>query len=89
MSAHQFLHGGLAVGCAAIALAFFRYYRLACDELFLWFSAAFVVFAAQWTILAFGALHEHTHIAFLIRLLGFVFIAIAIVRKNRGPQISP
>jgi hypothetical protein len=78
-----FLLGALSMGCAAIALFFIRYYQLAKDELFVWFALAFTAFGVQWGLLSFGVVSEQTHVLYLLRLLGFILIMVAIVRKNR------
>jgi len=54
------------------------------NRLFLFFSLAFVVFAADWIELALGAPSRETqHLRFLIRLVGVTLIIVAIVDKNR------
>jgi hypothetical protein len=79
-----YMNGALSLGCIVIAMFFLRYFRLARDELFLWFAGAFAALAAQWTLLTFGRSSEHTHVLYVVRLAAFLMILIAILRKNRA-----
>lgn len=81
--AQAYVDGALSLGCGAIAVFFLRYHRLAREELFLWFAAAFVALGAQWSLLAFGAGSEHAHVLYAVRLIAFLLIATGILRKNR------
>jgi len=81
---NHFLLGALAALATVAALLFLRYWYVSRDRLFLFFSLAFVVFAIDWTELAFDepAL-ETRHFRFFIRLVGFVLIVMGIIDKNR------
>lgn len=81
-----YMYGALSLGCFAIALFFVRYYRLAKDELFLWFSGSFATLGFHWTVLALGAASEHAHLLYLVRLVAFLMIIVAILRKNRAAK---
>ena len=83
-----YMNGALSLGCAVIAMFFLRYFRLARDELFLWFAGAFAALGAQWTLLTFGRSSEHTHLLYIVRLVAFLMIVIAILRKNRVARLS-
>ena len=78
-----YLYGVAAMGCVTVALFFARYYRATSDDLFLWFSLAFAAFATNWTVLAVGWHSEAGHLVYGVRLVGFVLLAIGILRKNR------
>ena len=81
---YQYLCGALAV-CAWVAgLFFLRYWRLARDRFFVFFTAAFWIMAINWTFLAaVHPLHEARHYVYLLRLFAFLLILVAIVDKNR------
>lgn len=84
-----FLHGAAAMGCIVTALFFLRFWRESNDSLFLTFSIAFCVFAANYAILGVVPFADETRpYVFLLRLLGFVVILWGIVGKNRGPRPS-
>lgn len=74
------------VAALVIALFFFRYWRQTHDRLFLMFSAAFLTFGASRLILAVvdeGA--EGRVFVYLLRLLAFALVLVAIIDKNRSP----
>ncbi len=79
-----FLQGATAMGCAAAALIFFRFYRQSVDRLFLWFSLAFVILAIDYSILGTVAVATEWRVyVYGVRLLAFVVILGAIADKNR------
>jgi hypothetical protein len=81
----QFLNGISAGGSVIAGVLFLRFWRDTRDRLFLWFALAFMIFAAHWW--AISLLHpaqEARHWFYVLRLIGFVLILIAIVDKNRG-----
>ncbi len=78
-----YMYGAISLGCGVIAMFFVRYYLLARDELFLWFAGSFAVLGLQWTLLTFGRGSEHAHLLYILRLLAFLMILVAILRKNR------
>ena len=81
---HHMLHGMLVFGCFVIGLKFLKYWRLSRDRFFVFFASAFFVFTAGWGLRAvFSTAHEHGHLLYLPRLLGFALIVIAIIDKNR------
>jgi hypothetical protein len=72
------------MGCAAISLYFFRYWREGRDPLFACFSIAFAVLALNWAgLAAVDPAVEGRHVLYLLRLAAFVLIIIGIVNKNR------
>jgi hypothetical protein len=78
----QFLWGALTMAAAIAGLIFLRSWKLTRDRLFLFFSMAFWVFALNWLALAATSV-ESQHFVYLLRLLGFALIIVAIVDKNR------
>jgi hypothetical protein len=81
-----YMNGALSLGCGIIALFFVRYYLLARDELFLWFAGSFAALGAQWTLLTFGRGYEHAHLIYIVRLVAFLMLVAAILRKNRATR---
>ncbi|MBA3392721.1 MAG: hypothetical protein H0T89_08760 [Deltaproteobacteria bacterium] len=78
------MFGGLTLGCFVVGLKFLKFWRLARDRFFIFFAAAFWIFATGWGLRAF--LHtdaEHGHFVYLPRLLSFLLILVAIIDKNR------
>jgi hypothetical protein len=76
-----------AMASAAIALFFWRFWRQVGDRLFLLFAIAFLLFAGNWFWLAaIPPQQESRHLVYLLRLLGFVIILVAIVDKNRSDR---
>jgi Family of unknown function (DUF5985) len=79
-----FLNGISACGSFVAGALFLRFWRQTLDRLFLWFALAFWMFAVNWA--AISVLHpadEARHWVFVLRLIGFVMILVAIVDKNR------
>jgi hypothetical protein len=78
---NEFLRGAVAVCCLLAGLFFLRFWKQTRDRLFLLFCVAFWIFAVNWLLLALGGpLSEHLYV---LRLLTFLVIALAIVDKNR------
>jgi hypothetical protein len=81
-----FLWGATAMACWTIGLMFFRSWRHTEDRFFALFGAAFWILGVHWTALAtVGAVDEMRHYFYVIRLLAFVVVLVAIVDKNRTP----
>jgi hypothetical protein len=79
------LLGALVMASAVIALFFLRFWRDTRDRLFLMFSLAFWVLAANWLGLGLVAQQEDARtLLYVVRLLAFVLILVAVVDKNRA-----
>lgn len=79
----EFMSGAITMGCIVAAGFFMRFWRNTADRLFLAFAVAFFLLAlnqalAQWL----GAADERVGYTYLLRVLGFVLILVAIVDKN-------
>lgn len=79
----EFVSGLITMGFLVAAGFFARFWRQTADRLFLAFAIAFVLLAlnqalAQWL----GAADERVGYTYLLRVLGFVLILVAIVDKN-------
>ena len=80
---NDFLWGAIAALCLGIAVRFAWFWRNTRDRLFALFGLAFTALASYWILLE--ALHpadEVRHWFYLLRLLAFVLILVAIVDKN-------
>jgi hypothetical protein len=79
----SFLSGAVTMGFLVACLFFLRFWRKTSDRFFLAFAVAFFLLAlnqalAQWI----GAADERVGYTYLLRVLAFVLIVIAIVDKN-------
>ena len=87
----DFLAGALTLAYSLAALHFVYFWRRTSDRLFLNFALAFALFALnQFVVWVLGAADERGNYAYVLRVLGFVLILVAIVDKNvfsrkRGP----
>lgn len=82
-----FLHGAIALGFWAVGLIYLRFYRRVKDRLFAIFAAAFWLLAFERVLLASVAKdQEGRPLIYLIRLLAFVLIILAVLDKNRAPR---
>jgi hypothetical protein len=80
-----FLNGAVAMAYLVASLYFLRFWRKTRDRLFLSFSAAFVLLATNLIIVvALGVNDERTGYSYILRVLGFLLILWAILRKNVG-----
>ena len=79
------LSGALAMGYAVAALYFLKFWRETRDRLFAWFATAFVLLLLQRLALALTlGTTKQTVSFYVLRLVAFLFIAIAIIEKNRA-----
>jgi hypothetical protein len=84
MTIIPFLYGTVAMGCAVVAVFFYRFWRQSRDRLFLWFSSAFSVLGLSYTLLGTIAVATEWRVfVFIVRLLAFCLILYGIVEKNR------
>ena len=84
MTLYDFLSGAVALGFAACALFFLRFWRRTREELFLAFAIAFLLLGLGQTILALANIPtEERGALYLIRLAAFALILVAIYRKNQ------
>lgn len=81
---NPFLLGGIAVACAAIGLFFLDYWRSSRDRFFLFFASSFWLEAANRTAMALASTwNEDAPLHYLVRLVSYGLILIAIWDKNR------
>jgi hypothetical protein len=85
MTLYDFLSGAVALGFAACALFFLRFWKRTREELFLAFAVAFLLLGTGQTILALANIPtEERGSIYLLRLIAFLLILLAIYRKNRS-----
>lgn len=78
------IYGALFAGYSVAALFFLRFWVSSRDRLFAMFAAAFAILAVQRIALALTrTVIEDQSAFYLLRLLAFIIIIVAIVDKNR------
>lgn len=78
------IYGALFAGYAVAGLFFLRFWVASRDRLFAMFAAAFGILALQRIALALTrTVVEDQSALYLLRLLAFIIILVAIVDKNR------
>lgn len=83
----DFLAGALTLGFVATGAFFLRFYRRTRDRLFLSFALAFWLFALnQIFTLALEGREREIRYEYVLRVLGFALILVAIARKNAKRQ---
>jgi hypothetical protein len=81
----DFLVGFTAMGCFVVALFFVRFWRATGDRFFALFALAFGLFGANRVVLGFlNEGSEARPAIYVVRLLAFLAIVVAIVDKNRS-----
>ena len=85
----QFLSGTVVMGFAVACLLFLSYWRRTRQNLFLTFAASFFLLSVNYAWLALTNIPvEERSPLFLVRLLAFGLIIVAIVQSNRGGKSS-
>ena len=81
----HFLSGVILMGYLVAGLFFLRFWKDTRDRLFLMFGTAFLILAVQRIgFLVTADASEHALVWYLLRLLAFVLILLAIIDKNRS-----
>lgn len=80
---NQFLLGGIVMACLAAGLFFLRFYKRTADRLFVMFAISFWMLGLNWLMLAFIQRDEVRTALYVVRMLAFVLILVAIIDKNR------
>ena len=82
-SAIEFLAGAVAVTYVVAGAYFLRFWQRTRDPLFRSFAYAFWLLAANQVIVSMlGVSDERTGYAYVLRVVGFLLILFAILRKN-------
>ena len=83
MYPYQFLGGALTMGYIVLGVFFLKFWRRTRDPLFKMFAYAFWLMAVNgFAVTASNGYELDVVWSYLLRLLAFVLIIIAIVRKN-------
>jgi hypothetical protein len=77
------IQGANVLACLAIGTFFLRAWRRSNDRFFLLFTLAFYTFAVNRFALALAEERDEAIVLYLLRLVAFLLIALAIVQKNR------
>lgn len=81
----QFLSGAIVMGFATACLLFVKYFRRTRQRLFLTFAASFLLLAVNYAWLAITQIPvEERSPLFVIRLIAFALIIVAIFQSNRS-----
>lgn len=76
--------GAITTASFVIGLFFFRFWRTTADRFFLFFALSFWIEGANRLLLgASSGMQEDSPFYYMIRLLAYMLIVIAIVDKNR------
>jgi uncharacterized membrane protein YidH (DUF202 family) len=79
----DFLSGAVTLAYVVATLYFVHFWRRTSDRLFLAFALAFALLALnQVTVFTLGVDDERYNYAYILRVLGFVLILVAIIDKN-------
>ena len=79
----DFLSGAVTLTYVVAALYFFNFWKRAADRLFLAFAMAFALLAMnQLVLFALGSADERGNYAYILRVLAFILILVAIIEKN-------
>ena len=81
---HPFLNGAIAMCCGIVGLYFLRFWRKSHDRLFILFAIAFWVLGVNRVALTFISPNETRTYLYVVRLVAFLIILIAVIDKNRA-----
>lgn len=83
----SFIAGGIAAGYLVAAAFFLRFWVRTRDGLFLAFAGAFGLMAVNQSLtMLLGIPREEQSGLYLLRLVAFVLIILAVLRKNLRPR---
>jgi len=80
---NQMLMGAIACGLLIAGLFFFRFWRSSRDTFFLFFALSFWIEAANRVALAVSVASELEPVFYLVRVVAYGLIVVAILQKNR------
>jgi uncharacterized membrane protein len=80
---HFVISGALSMAYLVAAMFFLKFWMAARDRLFALFASAFALLSIQRLVLPYAPQHLEW-LVYLVRVLAFVLIIIAIVDKNRA-----
>lgn len=85
MLIHTALAGAIAMASLTIALIFLRYWKSTRDRFFLYFALSFALETVSRVLFLLLEASPHEPLIYLIRLVAYGLILVAIVEKNRAP----
>ncbi|KQT07614.1 DUF5985 family protein [Ramlibacter sp. Leaf400] len=80
---NQMLMGGIVVASFVAGLFFFRFWRSTRDTFFLYFALSFWIEAANRIALGLTVASELEPVFYLVRVIAYGLIVVAILQKNR------
>jgi len=81
---NEMLLGAIAACCFVIGLFFLRFWKDTRDKFFLFFALSFFIEGAnRMSLVLFSNLHEASPSYYIIRVISYSFIIIAILAKNK------
>jgi len=81
---NQLLSGAIAMASLIVALFFLRFWKNTRDRFFIFFAIAFGLEAVSRALLGYNqGSSEHEPLYYLMRLVSFILILIAVIDKNR------
>lgn len=87
---NAFFLGALAMGCWVAGLFFMRFWRKTRDRLFLTFAGAFWLLGVTRVMTAMTEhSDERARYIYVVRLLAYILILMAIIDKNRSARRAP
>jgi len=87
---NQLISGAMVMAYFVAGTFFFRFWKSTCDRLFLIFGCAFYLLGIQRLMLALDTgTFEDTTTLYIVRLIAFILILIAIIDKNRARRREP
>jgi peptidoglycan/LPS O-acetylase OafA/YrhL len=90
MYPYQFLGGVLTMGYLVLGVFFLKFWRRTHDPLFMMFACAFALMAVNgFAVSASNGYELDVVWSYLLRLLAFVLIIVAIIRKNTETKTPP
>jgi uncharacterized membrane protein len=82
------IYGALLMSCFVAALFFVDFWRRSRDRFFAFFALAFLLQGISWAAaVVTGVGADFNRPVYLIRLLAFLVIIIAVIDKNRSPKV--
>lgn len=82
--------GAISTASFVIGLFFFRFWRTTADRFFLFFALSFWLEGANRLLLAAtSGLQEDSPFYYMVRLLAYMLILVAIIDKNRSHKRGP
>lgn len=85
MLTHTALAGAIAMASLTVALIFLRYWKSTGDRFFLYFALSFALETVSRILFLVHHAGPHEPLIYLIRLVAYGLIMVAIVEKNRTP----